>query len=857
MKRIPTAVAKYPGAEPASQRRALKFLVALLPLFAALWLLSLVARQSSAKAFDNGYSLPDTVEAIQRTRNTARVLYVIAHPDDEGGSVGLLAYLSRHLGADVALLSITRGEGGQNAIGPEHGPKLAALRTAELEAAAKLYGTRLFFTRAPDFGFSKSAEETLRVWGTQAIEDMKHVFRSFRPHIIINNWGGVRGGHGHHVAAGLLVPRVLEELRRDGEPFWKEAVLLDVFRGGGEGVQIPSETISPLRGKSYNEIGLEGFFQHRTQGIAGFRGSPFFRSARTLVPAENEHKEFVPGMLVRQIRDMALGQPMFQEYLPEIDRALAEARQEALAANWVKAVQALARAGRGVDATLDLFRVVAGGLPEHSDSAEARLGAEFQRIKAKLHEALQRAAALRLSATADRSELVAGETFTVSLLWQHREIPGTVVAATLGLPEGWRITSEEKQANGRRFTVAVPANAKVPEAPDAWMHPWPEPLVKARVEMEVGDYRFAAEAPVKHNRTTSTRAEAVPLRLVPTVTLTVEPRQFVVREKQTAVRLEIFARVRHHATAPGEVTAGLDAPAGWQVSPPVTLHFEGPGDHLVRFTAEPPAQPAAGSYQLDAWAERAGKRFTTSVEPLPSLPTFLWSEHARTQVRVFDVAVPVGLRVGYIAAANDPLPETLQQLGIEVTLLDEIALAFGDLNRFDAITVGIRAYELRDDLARANSRLLDYVRTGGTLVVQYQRESTWQQLHPAPYPADVGSSTGNVRGRVTDENSPVRFVLPAHPVLNFPNRITAADFEGWVQERGLYFWGSFDARYQAPLALRDPGEAETTGSLVTARYGQGVYIYTGLSFFRQLPEGVPGAYRLFVNLLSQSKAPNP
>lgn len=829
--------------------RTLKRLCSLLVLFVILVLISFPAQHGDVWAFEEGYSLPDAVEAIQQAQNTTRVLYVIAHPDDEGGSVGLLAYLSRHLGADVALLSITRGEGGQNAIGPEQGAKLAVLRTAELEAATRAYGTRLFFTRAPDFGYSKSPEETLRVWGTQAVEDMKHVFRTFRPHFIVNNWGGVRGGHGHHVAAGLLVPRVLDELRQEGDTFWKRVVLLDVSRGSGSssGVPIPSDIISPLRGKSYNEIGLEGFIQHRTQGIAGFRRSPFFRSVRTLTPE--------PGRTIhaedfqRPLAELVTAVPQLRVELEQADLALASAHAAALRLDWSASIRWLAAAGKTVERAA---RELSEQAPELREALE-----ELKQAERKIQRALVLASALRLDASADRSEVVQGESFTVHLNWQWRETPGQLVAATLVLPEGWRFTSEDTQTNSARFTVVIPGDAKLPEQPDAWMYPWPEPLVKARVEMEFEGYRFAAETPVVHDRVTSTRTEVLPLRLVPAVTLVVEPRQFILPAAKLPARLTVLVRVRQHAVSSGEVTVGLNAPPGWQVPAPVKLNFAGPGDHLVRFAIEPALHPAAGSYMLEAWAERAGERFATSLEPLPSLPAYFWPENASARVSVLDLAVPAGLHIGYIAAANDPLPEAIRQLGIEVSLLDEVALAFGELSQFDAITVGIRAYELRDDLARANQRLLEYVQAGGTLVVQYQRESTWQQLHPAPYPAEVGASDGNVSGRVTDENSPVRFLLPDHPLLNFPNRIRPADFEGWVQERGLYFWGRFDARYQAPLALRDPGEAETTGSLVYARYGKGVYIYTGLSFFRQLPEGVPGAYRLFVNLLSQSKAPPP
>jgi hypothetical protein len=312
--------------------------------------------------------------------------------------------------------------------------------------------------------------------------------------------------------------------------------------------------------------------------------------------------------------------------------------------------------------------------------------------------------------------------------------------------------------------------------------------------------------------------------------------------------VKLLARIRYHGTKPAKVEVGVDAPDGWKAQPIAPLDFSAAGDQLIRFIVAPPAQTSPGAYALHPYARIGEETFRTSLEPIPTLPTRNWSEPSDATVHVLDLNVPANLRVGYIAAENDPLPEILRQLGIQVDLLDEVALAFGDLSQYDAITVGIRAYELRPDLMRANQRLLDYVDRGGTLLVQYQRDFAWDKELPAPYPAKMGDKVA----RVTDPNSPVRFLAPDSPLMNTPNKITLADFQGWEQERGLYFWGTFDQRYQALLGLKDFNDSEVTGGLVTARVGKGLYIYTGLSFFRELPAGVPGAYRLFVNLLSQT-----
>ncbi len=313
-------------------------------------------------------------------------------------------------------------------------------------------------------------------------------------------------------------------------------------------------------------------------------------------------------------------------------------------------------------------------------------------------------------------------------------------------------------------------------------------------------------------------------------------------------------------------------PRGWKTAAAVPLKFEGAGDRYARVTVTPPLKLAKGNFKISAYAERVAGRargdrtekFSTSLEPLPTLPAQLWSEPALCAVHAFDVLAPANLRVGYVTAESEPVPEALQRLGIRVEMLDAVALAFRDLSPFNAIVVGVRAYELRPELSGANQRLLDYVAKGGTLVVQYQRDFAWDKFRYAPYPALISpplppgkeGSPPVVRPlpRITDENSPVKFLKPNDPLLNHPNKITQDDFKGWVQERGLYFWTQFDTKYTPLLALNDPGEPGLNGGLVYTHFGKGTYIYTGLAFFRQLPEGVPGAYRLFVNLLSASRS---
>jgi LmbE family N-acetylglucosaminyl deacetylase len=813
-----------------------------------------------APAPASAQSLPETVEAIDHARVATRILFITAHPDDEWPS--LLTYLSRGRGADVALLTITRGQGGQNALGPEQGDELGVIRTQELLAADKIYGVKQYFTRAEDFGFSKSAEETLKIWDGVALEDMVRVIRTFRPQIVINGWGGVHSGHGQHQASGILTPRAVAQAAdpkafpgqiAEGLPAWKTPLLLEFARGDSQNaLRIPTDEISPLWGRTYIEMGIEGRSQHRSQGTPAASFASFFHQAVYLkIAGESREKKQLDSVdLAEPLPSLAHRFPALQSVLePVLSQAAQQieaSRQAALELNWPAAAKELAQAGSEIE---NLSKQLSGrGVSETTEALW-----ELEQVRSKIDQALTDVMALHFGVRADRHELVVGESFSVSISHDAPRV-GSVKIQTPGLelPAGWAITNEKTIADGAQFTVSISADAKPPHSPEDAVLPWPPPLVHAVFQAGVDGYAFTVKEPAVSVQATSTEVLTYPLDLVPAVSLTVEPRQIMLPEKDLAKTIQLLARVRYHGTLPADVVVGLDVPADWRVESVASLHFTEPRDQLARFVVTPPAHPTAGAYALKPYARLGASVFRESVEPIPTLPTRNWTEPADAAVHVLDLIVPKPLIVGYVAAGNDLVPDFLRQLGIEVDLLEEVALAFDDLRRFDAIVIGIRAYELRPDVARSNARLLRYVTEGGTLVVQYQHADVWNSLHPAPFPA----SMTNPAARVTDENSPVRFVDPSSPLLNFPNHITLDDFKGWVQERGLYFWSTFDPRYQPVLALQDPDETEALGGLVYARDGKGLYIYTGLSFFRELPAGVPGAYRLFVNLLSQSKAPS-
>jgi len=841
-----------------------------------------------------GFPLAESVEAINQSRVATRILYITAHPDDE--DAGLLAYLARGVNADVALLTITRGQGGQNAVGPEQDGELGVVRTTELLSAGSHYGVHQYFTRAIDTGFSKSPKWTMAIWGDQLpMEDMVRVIRTFRPDVVINGWGGVKNGHGQHQASGLLTPVAVADAAdpskfadqlSEGLPAWKTSLELRPAnfgfgpgpgrggrggRGGPQGgrgdsapaaplppsVHLPTDEISPLWGISYIEMGAEGHGQQPSQGTPQLFGGGFGRRQSNLVietPQGEPGGVFDPKLLDQPITMLADRYPSYKSVmapaLDSADKALVAAATQELSLDRTAAAHSIAEAGKAITSLTEEVSRQSG-----QDKSQALF--DLNEVHERIDHAMEKVVSPSIALNADRHELVAGENFSVTANFPDKpavDVQAPIESSSLDVPKGWAVSPAPRQNGPYRFNVAIPADATPPAVtPAQAILPFPTPLVRFVLPVTLDNYTFDVVRTVEFSETKTVRIETYPLELVPAVTLTVEPPEIMVPEKHASAPIKLLARVRYHGEQAAKVSVGLDAPKGWTVQPIAPLDFSEPGDKLVRYAVTPPAGLGAGAYPLHPYAKLGDQTFRTSLEPIPTLPTRDWSEPNDATVHVLNLNIPAGLRIGYVAADNDPLPEVLRQTGIQVDMLDDVAVSFGDLSRYDAIVLGIRAYELRPDVAQANSRLLDYVKNGGTLVVQYEREPSWGRLKPAPYqPASMDGSKANTLARTTDPNSPVTFLAPQNPLLNTPNKITQQDFKGWVQERGTYYWDKWDSHYTPILALQDPDEPPVNGALMYARYGKGVYIYAGLVFFRELPAGVPGAYRLFVNLISQT-----
>lgn len=829
-------------------------------------------------------------EALNRLPVSTRILYISAHPDDE--TPGVLTYLARGLGARVALLSITRGEGGQNVIGREQEVALGLLRTGELLAATRQYGCELYFTRAYDFGFTKSADETLRRWGEREITgEIVARIRAFRPQIVIARWTGTTADrHGQHQAAGILARKAYAAAAdtvqfpadKFGSPWQPDSLYLQTRETGPDVVPLPIESYSLLLGGTFHEIGVAGFTEHRTQGMAAAAsryprwtlGLKLLESRLTRESAPREASALVQRLTVlpQRYSEVSAAWPGLAVGLAAVTEALgvAAARLNPNQPGEITMLLAgVVHQLRGIEERLGELRV--SGAVELADELRAK-----EEAAAALIAEID---GLRLRATTESAAWVGGESYRVAVRVENntpRELH--VRKIELVVPEGWKVERRspgDSSAGEAQFTVSVPADAPITEPywrlekptdgrylniqPEFAGLPFPPPLVVARVDWELahGEASGTLRAPVESIGANSLRGSLRrAVLVVPLVTVEVLPGRRLVTTG-TRAAAEFAVRARYFGSGTADVACvGSPMPPGWNIMWDIThpaVRFTGPRqESLSRVRVTPPPATPPGLTQIPICARLGSQCYGLEQQEVthPEVTTGYLYHRARAKVEVVALRVPAGLRVGYIAGENDPVPDALEQAGINVTKLDELHLALENLSRFDTLVIGIRAYEVRPDLARLNQRLLDYVKRGGALVVQYQLSRTWNELKPAPFPAEMGPQGDE---RVTDETSPVRLLVPTHRLLNFPNRITTSDFDGWADERGLYFWKQWDARYTPLVALGDPGEPELQGGLLAARYGKGLYVYTGISFFRQLPAGVPGAFRLFVNLLSAGK----
>jgi len=829
-------------------------------------------------------------QLLIKLHTTARLMHTVAHPDDEDG--GMLVMEARGEGVTAVQLTLTRGEGGQNRTGSNLFDELGVLRTLELLAADQYYGVEQRFTRVADFGYSKSPDETFDKWHGHdvALADMVRVIRTFRPDVIVTRFQGTaRDGHGHHQVGGILTreafraaadpSRFSEQLSEGLEP-WQAKKLY--IRGSSDDytLALDSGAMSPVLGMSFAQFAMQGLRHQLSQGAGEWQLSArphvsYYKLVDSALPmpAEGVHeRDFFDGIdttlpsLADRIGDEEPNAAFLRPALVAIKERVDEATHLIPGPSSRLAAPLLA----GEQQVAELIDQI-----EQSQLSPAAKSELLVNLRTKRQQ-FQRAAELalnlelRIAITPPGNPMVVpGQTVRLVAELRNSGDEGVQVQEiALDLPQGWSAPPvwirparlKPGDSTTVTFNVTVAPNADLtrpywhrndPETdtiyeiddPRYLTLPFPPPPVAAHAVFGFGGYRGTVRAVVR----ASMAENSPPLAVVPPFSLLIAPRTQIVPADSTAPAT-VEVSVRGYVS--GEARVHLRAPQGWTVNPDsVPVRFERSGqERKVSFKLTPPGGAyRPGKLQVRAVLEAAGRQYAEgfTVVTGENLGTFYYYQPAIQQVAAVQVKVPVGLKVGYIMGAGDDIPTVLRGLGLSVEMISPDHVVHGDLQRFDTIILGIRAYDTRPDVRQHNQRLIDYVDRGGTLLVQYNTNpEQFNAGHYTPYPAELSHD------RVSVEEAPVTLIERYDRLFRFPNTITEKDFDGWVQERGLYFMDKWDNHYRALLSCADPGEPERAGGLLRARYGRGTYIYTGYAFFRQLPSGVPGAIRLYVNLLS-------
>ena len=820
----------------------------ILPAFFSLFFITNLVAQTP-----RSYSSADILQQLKKLEVFGSVLYIAAHPDDE--NTRLLAYLANERRFRTGYLSLTRGDGGQNLIGDEQGIELGLIRTQELLAARRIDGAEQFFTRAYDFGYSKSPEETLQKWGHDKIlSDVVWVIRKFKPDVIINRFPTTgEGGHGHHTASAMLAAEAFDaaadatrfpEQLTNGVTVWQAKRLLwNTFNFGGTNTQrddqlkIDVGMYNPILGKSYGEMAAESRSQHKSQGfgVPAQRGESFeyFATIKGEKPVNDlmegvdvNGKEGwasqIKGRTAEIIRQADISNP---STLTNMLVGFYKALQQLPAGYWRD--QKLKELAKLVEASSGIFMEA-----YVSNSPYAIIGDSL-----KINVTVNNRMGLNLGGAAAS---FAGNNVVISGLDKNKSNNRTI---SMQVPSNFSPSQpywlQEEMSPGS-FNISNQLLIGQPETATA--------LVDFTVDINAVSFQF--QKPLQYKYTDPVKGELYrPVVFVPAISLKSEPKTILVKDNSTTeygLIAKAFVDVDLSNAKDISVSKELDL----KNSKVGTVKLNRGDEKIILQNSFKGTAGSTVQLNLDDEGVRYNKEIIEiKYDHIPAIEYF---KTATTRIVKLDIKT-AGKKVGFIAGAGDKVPEALQQMGYEVTFLTEKDIEKTNLKGLDAIVTGVRAHNTNAWLSNVYDVLMNYVSDGGVLLVQYNTNNSIGPVKAkiSPYPFTI------TRNRVTDETAAVRFLLPNHPVLNYPNKISSKDFEGWIQERSIYNAESVDANYERILAMKDPGEGEQDGSLIVTNYGKGRFVYTGLVFFRELPAGVAGAYRLFANLIATPRADLP
>ncbi|MBI3474892.1 MAG: PIG-L family deacetylase [Acidobacteria bacterium] len=838
---------------------------------------------------------------LRRLQTTGRLMQVTAHPDDEDG--GMLTLESRGKGVSTLLMTLTRGEGGQNKLGSNLFDVLGVLRTLELLASDRYYGVEQRFSRVADFGYSKTPEETFQKWQGHdvALADLVRVIRTFRPDVLVARFSGTdRDGHGHHQASAILTkeafraaadPKRFPEQIAEGLQPWQAKKLYSgnvcgffssTCDAANYSVRINTGVKDPVLGTSYIQFAMKGLRHQQSQGTANWTiddGDRFthYKLLDSVVESPKDkdgHEQDLFAGIDTSLPGLASGLGEEEKKAPWLRAGLAEIKtklEEAAAAaekNPASAEPFLAAAAGMVP---KLFNQIAGS----GVSAEAKtylrvhllesLSADIEKARAlangaNLHVVVDAPAGANPE---DAFMAVPGQSFEVTATFTASNSAVRTTDLSLQLPHGWTSTvlgREHSPHDVSRFKITAPLDAAItrpywhrndPETealniiddPQYRGRPFPPPPVKGVAAL--GKSGVISSVCVVRYKDSAGNIKERPLAVAPAFAVTVQPSTAVVPSHQNArTTVEVSARNQGNDT---NADVALKVSDGWRSDPRDVQSTIAKGQSKDAAFEVFPSVSNEGRKDIHAELRSNNHVYSEgySIVTRDDLGTGYYYQPAVQRVSIVDVNVPKNLRLGYIMGAGDEIPTVLRQIGMNVTLIPSDKLTNEDLSKYQTIVLGIRAYDNEKAVIANNKKLLAFVEAGGRLVVQYNASaSDFNDGKFTPYPMTLS------RARVSAEQAPIAMLDPANPIFHSPNEITQKDFEGWVQERGLYFASQWDPKFTPLLETHDPGEGEQKGGLLVAQYGKGKYIYTGLAFFRQLPAGIPGAVRLFVNVVS-------